>query len=327
MDAITKKKLVLVKLLFQQAEKQSQNISNIPNRFMAIIGFDLTIETLIKTILINYFKKKVTKLPSELEKLFDDCDIELKANSLSLLPLRRELLLMRNIRNSAQHDARDPNSTEVNDGRTYTRDFCQQVIANIWNVSFNALTLIDLVIDPLLQKLLSESLHAISNGDIKKGLCYIDFVFYIAHLCFLEILPKNNYQIYQTQIPEISNKSADYLSSSLSNVERRANLYATLLSSGLNVVDFTNLKNNIPETHFTFSSTSENPSKHNVAVQVHWQSIDPDLETALWANYFVTDLIVQWQMMGLNPRCNKVDDIEEANILLSWDIGNQIKFF
>ena len=49
-DPITRRKLVLVRQLYQQAEKQSSLPHSSVSRIMAIIGFDLTVETLLKAI-------------------------------------------------------------------------------------------------------------------------------------------------------------------------------------------------------------------------------------------------------------------------------------
>jgi hypothetical protein len=50
LDAISQRKLVLVKQLYQLAFNQSELRHSTINRIVSVIGFDLTVETLLKTV-------------------------------------------------------------------------------------------------------------------------------------------------------------------------------------------------------------------------------------------------------------------------------------
>jgi hypothetical protein len=58
-DTIVRKKLILVKQLYQNALLQSSSRHNILNRILSVIGFDLSTETLLRAIVSSLETRKV----------------------------------------------------------------------------------------------------------------------------------------------------------------------------------------------------------------------------------------------------------------------------
>ena len=77
--------------------------------------------------------------------LVRQCEDELAAASLPAFPDKATVLRVHSIRNSAQHDARYPNETEVSDCRTYTRDFLSKLVSDVWAVPFETISVTDLI--------------------------------------------------------------------------------------------------------------------------------------------------------------------------------------
>ncbi len=100
-DAISQRKLVLVKQLYQIALNQSDLHHSIINRITSIIGFDLTVETLLKTVVAALDQNKPPA--DQFNGLLDQCERLLAANTLPPLPYRAQILYVHSVRNDAQH--------------------------------------------------------------------------------------------------------------------------------------------------------------------------------------------------------------------------------
>lgn len=71
LDGILIRKLILAKLLLLQAKKQAINKHNQANRIMAVIGFDLVIETLLKVVVTTFEERKTPS--NEFNGLIQQC--------------------------------------------------------------------------------------------------------------------------------------------------------------------------------------------------------------------------------------------------------------
>lgn len=162
-DQITYKKLVLVKQLYQQAIVQSNSKHSIVSRILSVIEFDLAIETLLYTIVRFIDKNQNPK--NDFDKLIKQVEELLPNNKLPELPGTANINRIHSIRNDAQHKAKYPNETDLNDCRTYARDFLAQVVTNIWNIPFEKISLTNEVLHEQVKKFLVEAETALSRGD------------------------------------------------------------------------------------------------------------------------------------------------------------------
>src|SRR5258705_3876919 len=235
-NTITRRKLIVVMELDQEAEKQAALNYSVSNRIMAIIGFDLAIETLLKVIVGEFDKHKspADKFPG----LLDQCDDLFLKNSLPSLPSRTHVLYMHSLRNDAQHKAKYPNETDVSYCRTYTRDFCQEVIQNTWGLSFAGISPLEWINDDILQELLTISLADIQTNNLKKGLTLTKIAFGWASASIRDILPPADDGLYSGQVPELQRTTVEYINRVLQFMENSANRYAALLSTGIHPVDY-----------------------------------------------------------------------------------------
>jgi len=155
LDQITHKKLVLAKQLYRRAVIDSRGAPGATDRIVAVIEFDLAMETGLKAIFGALDTSKTP--PTGFPELIKDTKALLKTNGLGSLPDEAHVKYVRHIRNNAQHQAQYPNEADLSDCRTYTRDFLNTVVQQIWAISFENINLTDLIEDPDIKQLMIDA--------------------------------------------------------------------------------------------------------------------------------------------------------------------------
>lgn len=314
-DPITRRKLILVKQLYHQAEKQSGLPYSISNRIMSVIGFDLTVETLLKVIVSTLDRRRTAA--ENLPGLLEQCGPLLVADALPALPFRPQVLHVHSIRNDAQHKAKYPNETDVSDCRTYVRDFCREVIVNCWGISFDQLSLLEWIEDEILRRMLEITSADIQEQKFKKALTLACMAFNFGSDSILTFLPDGVDGLYSGQIRELDRKTVNYINAVLAHMSKDSKYFAALMSTGINIVDYNRYHEATPRVWFMSSHTL--PDKPSMRVDVLWQDKEPDEEIAWWVLDFVVNSIINWQAMGLKPNCVHEDKKRRAEILILWD--------
>ena len=142
-DLITRKKLILIKQLYNEAVIQSKAHHSDIHRLISVIEFDAAIESLLKSIFYSLDSSKTP--PDKFPELIQQSSNLLIKNSLSPLPDLAHIQWIHSIRNDAQHKAKLPTVDNVSDCRTYTRDFIEKVMNDVYEISFENISLIDLI--------------------------------------------------------------------------------------------------------------------------------------------------------------------------------------
>jgi len=166
-DVITRKKLILVKQLYQRAVLQADAQHSPVDRIMAVISFDLTHETVLKAVVGSLTSKPVK---NEFQEVLQQADSLLLAAGLPEVPDKARIQYVRNIRNDAQHKARYPGPIEVSDSRTYSRDFLKQVILNVWNENFELISLVDAIQNDRVKGYLREAEEELARGNYSESI-------------------------------------------------------------------------------------------------------------------------------------------------------------
>lgn len=166
-DLITRKKLILIKQLYQQAIIQSKSHHSDVNRLISIIEFDAAIESFLKSIIWSLDPSKTP--PDKFQELIQDCNNLLQKNSLSPLPDLAHIQWIHSIRNDAQHKAKLPTIENVSDCRTYTRDFIQKVMYDIYGSSFESISLIELIKNEKIRQGFTDAELFIKKGEYPKA--------------------------------------------------------------------------------------------------------------------------------------------------------------
>jgi len=170
LDLTTNKKLLLVKQLYQQAILQSSSENSVIKRIMAVIGFDLASETVLKAVVraldtTVIFKGRFHELIDQVNRLLDD-------NGMSHIEDKANIKDVHKLRNLAQHEVRSPNVNEVNDCRTYTRDFLRKIVLKVWDVDFNNIRLSNNIQNSKIRDFLLKSEEAFKNGEYSESVKY-----------------------------------------------------------------------------------------------------------------------------------------------------------
>lgn len=163
LDNLTHKKLVLVRQLYQQAVLQAAPSHSIVSRIMAVLTFDLAAETLLKSA---FNALKPDKTPST---RFEGIIQQVESAMGDTVPSRAKILHVHKIRNTAQHEARFPNLNDLDECRVYTRDFIEELSQLVWNVSFESVSLTDLVNNAVVKGFLVEAEAALGEQDWEKA--------------------------------------------------------------------------------------------------------------------------------------------------------------
>jgi hypothetical protein len=142
-DAITHKKLVLVKQLHHQGVVRTHSPSGIVARIIGLICFDLSVETVLK-IAVSCLDPSKTPADS-FQGLIQQCETLMTASSLGDIPDKSNIQHIHSLRNDAQHKAKYPNDSDMNDCRTYCSDFHNKFLTQLWGISIDAISLTDLI--------------------------------------------------------------------------------------------------------------------------------------------------------------------------------------
>jgi hypothetical protein len=146
LDDITRKKLILVRQLYQRAILQAETMHSYVDRIMAVIGLDLSNETVLKAVVGAVARNKSIK--NDFQQIVKQADDALVLAGLPPIPDKIKIQHVRTLRNDAQHKAKYPNENDVSDCRTYTRDFLKQIILDVWGADFETLSLVDTIQNP-----------------------------------------------------------------------------------------------------------------------------------------------------------------------------------
>lgn len=136
------------------------------DRILSLISFDLANETLIKNAIVAVNSRiKIVSDLNELLKVADD--VFKKAMPLiPPVPDAQKVRRVRKIRNAAMHDATYPTPADISDCRTYTKDFIQQLVLNVWNQDFTSIRLSDLIRHPSVKSYLSQAELKLEEGTL-----------------------------------------------------------------------------------------------------------------------------------------------------------------
>jgi hypothetical protein len=142
--------LVRIKRLLERAAPRHAALSE-PDRLMAIICLDWSVETLIKTIALvcdkSYFKDKKRIRDLSFPKVWSDVNgfLVTRCGAVKKLPMELRIEKVRAVRNRAQHEAIMPDQKEVTDSHDTVMEFIHKVVKDLWRIDFSEVTGVGLV--------------------------------------------------------------------------------------------------------------------------------------------------------------------------------------
>lgn len=165
-NPITQKKLVIVRQLFESASTQASSRFSPVSRIMAVIGFDLTVETILKTIVLSLDSKE--QPDKQFQSLLTQANDKLQKAGFSSLPDLANIQHVHAIRNDAQHKARYPTEDDVKECQFFVEGFLRKTVHQLWVTEFRDISLVELVQNKKAQKHLQIAEEALSQDDFEK---------------------------------------------------------------------------------------------------------------------------------------------------------------
>lgn len=167
-DDLTRKKLALLKQLYQRGIVQSSSDYSTVNRILSVIGFDLAIENVLRTVISTLNTSIRVDEDRTFHKLVQQANDELQKSNLDPIPDEGRIKYVHKVRNDAQHNSRYPSEIEVSDSRTYARDFLQKIVWQVWGCSFDSISLVDFVNNQKAREFLAQSEVALAQDDYEE---------------------------------------------------------------------------------------------------------------------------------------------------------------
>ena len=166
-DQIAHKKLILIKQMYQRATILSSREHNMVDRIMALVGFDLTVETVLKAV-VNSLNAMKTPADS-FQGLIDQADKLLGSESMKLVPEKARIRHVHSLRNDAQHKAKYPNKSDLDDCRIYIRDFLKAFVQDVYGIDFETVSQTELINHKQIKKHLTDAQDYFKNSDYQKA--------------------------------------------------------------------------------------------------------------------------------------------------------------
>ena len=166
-DQVTRKKLILIKQMYQRATILSSREHNMVDRIMALVGFDLTVETVLKAVVnsLDAVKTPADSFPG----LIDQADKLLGSASMKLVPEKAHIRHVHSLRNDAQHKAKYPNKSDLDDCRIYIRDFLKAFVQDVYGIDFETVSQTELINHKQIKKHLTDAQDYFKNSDYQKA--------------------------------------------------------------------------------------------------------------------------------------------------------------
>lgn len=318
LDSILFTKLVVVKQLYLEATRNFENRHHIANRILAVIIYDVTVESILKLVVSEL---EPAKSPSStFPKLIEQCNAVLNDHGHEPISNLSSIRQLHSVRNDAQHKAKFPTQEEVEEARVHTLDLCKQLMESLWDIDFLEVSLDSLISDPLLGDLVEAARDGIKANDPRRAVALAHLAFSWAHRSIDELVPDSTIRpLRAEQIPSLDLSSSMYLDSYMKRTERSAKRFAAMLSSGVAVVDYRRYRSLIPRLQFQGAIDSRKPNHRDLSINVLFRGRSPDLEDARWLVDFAVASIVSWQNLGLSPAIKERDLQFEARSLIEWN--------
>jgi hypothetical protein len=163
LDVITRRKLILVRQIYQRALSQSEALHSDFDRIMSLIAFDLANETVLKAVVGALEPSKSTD--KEFQGIIQQADALLLKKGLPEAPDKAKIQHVHSLRNDAQHKAKYPSANDVSDSRTYTRDFLQQITSDVWGLDFSSISLTEIIRHQQVREYLSKAEEELEKSE------------------------------------------------------------------------------------------------------------------------------------------------------------------
>lgn len=291
---IVSRRLLLAKQFYLHGVEEQRAPDGL-NRLIAIHNFHISVEILLKAILLEHGIRSEKTLNIDFEQMLADIDNHppFKAAQ-TRLPLRQELRNLNQQRNLAQHHVVEPHPSALDDCRFFVREFLTHCFNAYFGAFFDTISRADLIADDRLRALVRRAQESLISGNIEDSVCASSAAYQYALPALGSILPNEGFNSGFFIESDLRRSGVDL--SAISDAIRKTHerireteLFAATIGSGVSVARLNRFRQSVPHTTLTMAGHPWFDARH--------EPYTPD--DAAYAVEFVIDAIVKWQSQGL----------------------------
>lgn len=307
---ITFERLTLSKQLYLHGLEHSRQISAL-DKMIAVHNFHNAIEITLRAIILHY----EIRLEKELNITFENMikDIEKHQGFIEdgiKLSHRQEISTLNQERNMVQHHAKEPHDSEMEKWRVFSKSFLVKTYSEYFNISFDNLSTVDFINDEHLCSILRDAEARLNKAEWKDAIIQSKVAFIYASKSIAKYLPhKPSYsplrrhlatQIlsgYSSNDLKILKWQFDQIDKVIGEIYKDINekqFDSVILSTGVNISDLKKFNKIQPVINLSLSG---NP------IVLGGDSCCE--EDARWIYNFVSESIIRWQLLGLEPNASR----------------------
>ena len=167
LDPITYKKLILIKQMYGKATVLSNREHSTVDKIIALIIFDLAVETVLKTVINSLDASK--NPPDSFQSLIEQIKTLLVDKQMKTIPNLRQIRHVHSLRNDAQHKTKYPNKSDLDACRIYVRDFLKIFVSNVYKTDFETITQTESISHEKIKQHLVDAEEHFKNGNYQKA--------------------------------------------------------------------------------------------------------------------------------------------------------------
>ncbi len=304
----TFRRLILSKQLYLHGLEHSRQ-SSVLDKMIAVHNFHNAIEIILRAIILHYEIRPEKGLNLTFEDMIKDIDKHQVFITDGLkLSYRQEISILNKERNMVQHHADEPPSSTMEKWRVFSKSFLVKTFKEYFDISFDNLSAVDFINDGHLCSILRDTEARLDKAEWKDAIIQSKVAFIHASKSIAKYLPhKSSYSSLKSLISRSPNILLGYSSNDLKilkwqfdeidkvikeiyNDINEKQFDSAILSSGVNISDLKKFNKIQPVIELALSG---NP--------VVWGGDSCCEEDARWVYNFVSESIIKWQLLGLEP--------------------------
>lgn len=309
--------LLLAKEFFLQAKENSKKMDSV-SKMMAIHNFHIAVEITLKTIILKYEIRAEKELNIDFESMMGEISKNIKDKK---FPYRQDLRSMNVLRGLIQHQGIEPDYSSLETFEVITKRFLTEAYQSYFDVEFESLSRVSLIVDDQIQTLLNEALKVKNEGNLFKSLVILDGTFQLIIPSLNTLLPREGFNSLFFVTKDFSNLN---IPNDLRNIYepikiafektyeriKISELFSALLGSGISLSDL----NRFQSKPFTL-----NFSMNGIPIIQTATSVNTSIEECVWSYNFLVSTVLLWQNIGLKPSIDKSLS-DTVQYLINYDI-------
>lgn len=295
MDDVIQKRVLLSKEFYLNGVESAQKNDPL-NKIMAIHNFHISIEIVVKAILLKYEIRNEKTLNIDFESMLNAVDQfdEFQKKGLKL-PYRQEIRNLNQMRNMAQHHVIEPDQSTMDDWRLFSYRFLKQVYDSYFEINFDEVNRISFVENEGLSKYLKKAQQYLEDGNYDSASCFSAGAFEYASLSISDFIPNSSAEFFITSGLRHSDVGRDFQDAFKKTLKRvdESEHFSALLASGVHLSDYKKYKDSSPFVHIMLGGHQRYETSAGKIF---------DKERTVWLQNFVIATLIKWQRLGLNPK-------------------------